>query len=105
MLLKPRLSADIRREWRRLAGPEELDTQPVAAGGRLSVIIPCLNEEATIIPTLELLIERTSRLDLIAEIVVADSGSTDNTAVRGRGQGRGRGRVCGTGCGRGGGDR
>lgn len=80
VLLKPRLSADIRREWRQLAGPEELDTHPVAAGGRLSVIIPCLNEEATIIPTLELLIERTSRLDLIAEIVVADSGSTDNTA-------------------------
>ena len=55
--------------------------QALAPGGKLSVIIPCLNEEATIIPTLEMLIARTSCLDLIAEVVVADSGSTDNTEV------------------------
>ena len=47
----------------------------------VSVVIPALNEEALIVPTLQSVLSAITRLpsDVAAEIIVADNGSTDRT--------------------------
>ena len=67
---------------------------------RIAVVIPTLNEEEPIAPVV-----RAVPRDLVDEIIVADSGSTDRTAERARDAGarvvveteRGYGRACAAG--------
>src|SRR5690242_5676638 len=67
---------------------------------RIAVVIPTLNEEEPIGPVV-----RAVPRDLVDEIIVADSGSTDRTAERARAAGarvvpetrRGYGRACAAG--------
>ena len=72
--------------------------------GRISVIIPALNEEATIGGVVTEVLANVPR-GLLAECIVADNGSTDRTAERARAAGavvvyeprRGYGRACAAG--------
>ena len=45
----------------------------------LSVVVPCLNEEANVHPLAERLFEATDEAGLTAEVVFVDDGSTDDT--------------------------
>ncbi len=44
----------------------------------MTVIVPALNEEATIVEV----VERLLKLDLVTQIIVVDDGSTDKTNER-----------------------
>lgn len=48
---------------------------------KLSVVIPCLNEEETIAAVVEKSFLSISRLGISGEVIVADNGSTDNSKV------------------------
>eukprot|EP00040_Diaphanoeca_grandis_P024342 m.133661 g.133661 ORF g.133661 m.133661 type:complete len:331 (-) comp29688_c0_seq2:97-1089(-) len=77
MWIKPRISEGIRADWSKLSGPTNI--QPLTAESKLSVVIPCLNEEKHILETLKSVLRNTSMHALLAEVIVADSGSTDRT--------------------------
>ncbi|KAK3101505.1 hypothetical protein FSP39_004076 [Pinctada imbricata] len=47
-----------------------------------SVVIPTLNEEDTIEDTLDLIVQRCSDVTCLAEIVICDGGSKDNTETK-----------------------
>lgn len=62
--------------------PRELQSRKAAAGSRVSVVLPALNEEATvgaIVATIRQ--ELVDRVPLVDELVVMDSASTDATAA------------------------
>ncbi len=71
---------------------------------RISIVIPALNEEATIAGVVEEIFAAVPR-DLLRECIVTDNGSTDATAERARAAGavviheprRGYGQACATG--------
>jgi glycosyltransferase involved in cell wall biosynthesis len=46
----------------------------------VSFLVPCLNEEATVVGTIETIMEAASRAGCSYEILVCDDGSRDNTA-------------------------
>jgi len=46
---------------------------------KLSIVIPCFNEEKRIIPTLDRVISYTGKNNYRSEIIVVDDGSTDKT--------------------------
>ena len=46
----------------------------------LSVIVPCYNEEARLLPTLGAIIGTLCELDITWELIVVDDGSSDKTA-------------------------
>lgn len=48
---------------------------------KLSIIIPCLNEESRIVPTLTNTIAFLNKNDINSEIIVIDDGSTDATEL------------------------
>eukprot|EP00040_Diaphanoeca_grandis_P011218 m.57448 g.57448 ORF g.57448 m.57448 type:complete len:332 (-) comp22384_c0_seq1:413-1408(-) len=77
MWLKPRLNKKTKAEWRALSGSNNI--QPLTPESKLSVVIPCLNEEHNITATLASILNNTSIHELLAEVIVADSGSTDRT--------------------------
>ena len=52
---------------------------------KLSVVIPARNEEGCLEETLERLVETLQAQHIPFEIIVADDGSTDETALRGNG--------------------
>ncbi len=72
---------------------------------RISVIIPALNEEQTIAEVVRGLASSLADASFVWEILVADNGSTDNTAIRAAEAGaivvhtpqRGYGRACASG--------
>ena len=47
--------------------------------GKISVIIPCLNEEKEIISVLEKIKKVYTKLNINGEVIVVDDGSTDRT--------------------------
>lgn len=56
------------------------DVQPPVIREPVSVIVPALNEEGAIGPTIDRLRETLTRAEIEHEIVVVDDGSTDRTA-------------------------
>lgn len=48
-------------------------------GGSISVVVPCLNEEERIVPSMQRMLDYFSGLDKDWEVVVVDDGSTDRT--------------------------
>jgi hypothetical protein len=87
----------------RLPSPAEIPASPIASSelaslpGRISVVIPCLNEEDTIAELIE-----GVRRERASEVIVVDNDSRDSTAQRAQGAGarvihepqRGYGRAC-----------
>jgi glycosyltransferase involved in cell wall biosynthesis len=49
-------------------------------GVEVSFLVPCLNEEATVVGTIETIMDALSRVGCSHEILVFDDGSRDNTA-------------------------
>jgi glucosyl-3-phosphoglycerate synthase len=63
--------------------PELLRHKNKRAGNRISVVLPALDEEATVGTIVSTIItELSERVPLVDEVIVMDSGSTDRTAVR-----------------------
>jgi glycosyltransferase involved in cell wall biosynthesis len=56
--------------------PSDSETPPV----EVSVVIPCLNEERSIGTCVDLALQMLRKTELVGEVVVADNGSTDNSA-------------------------
>jgi dolichyl-phosphate beta-glucosyltransferase len=49
------------------------------SGGSISVVVPCLNEEERIVPSLERILHHLAGLDMDWEVLIVDDGSTDRT--------------------------
>ena len=45
----------------------------------LSIVIPCLNEAETIVKCISKCKNKIAKLNIKAEVIVADNGSTDNS--------------------------
>jgi glycosyltransferase involved in cell wall biosynthesis len=56
--------------------------QTAPATPDITIVIPCLNEEATILPTLDTVCDAMEEFSYSFEIIVIDDGSTDNTALK-----------------------
>ena len=74
--IKPYLSsvqaAELRRGWLD-------DIEPADAARELTVLMPCLNEAATVASCIGKARACIDRLGIVAEVVVADNGSTDGS--------------------------
>jgi glycosyltransferase involved in cell wall biosynthesis len=69
-----------RRTWREI--PEAADLVGRKAGATVSVVLPALNEAATIGPIVHAVAtELVGRVPLVDELLVIDSGSDDDTAA------------------------
>jgi hypothetical protein len=71
-------------ESSRLATPPIESTPPAAHAPEVSVVIPCLNEAATVATCIRKAQRALAELDATAEIVVADNGSDEQAASRPR---------------------
>src|SRR5262245_889302 len=58
----------------------ELAPQGAGDAVEVSFLVPCLNEEATVVGTIETIMDAASRAACSHEILVFDDGSRDNTA-------------------------
>ena len=75
---------DIARAWRGRSDPADRQLEPIG-DPRLAVVIPALNEEASIRQTVRGIIEAAP--EGLAQVIVADNGSSDQTAARARAAG------------------
>ena len=77
-----RLVSSSTPESERLAvhGDQRLASTPVTLSPQISVIVPCLNEEAAVGKVVDKAFEGIRRSGLLGEVVVVDNASTDSSA-------------------------
>ena len=75
-------SAGLLRAARRRSGPEPVRSRPASAPAELgvSVVIPCLDEEATIAACVRAARDGITAAGVDGEVIVVDNGSTDRSA-------------------------